>query len=134
MVRWFVGPEAGDVRRIESLITRSRHRGPHDETAMVGLEFESGVTAQITTSVLYASATRFELYGSQDAAICESTFGPYGGGRIRTGAGDLGFSPLDPYIGEIDDFCLAIRDGRDPEVPGEVGTANVALLERIAPA
>jgi len=43
------------------------------------------------------------------------------------------FPVKDPYVGEIADFVDAVRTGRDPEVSGEEGLRNVALLADAVP-
>ncbi len=45
--------------------------------------------------------------------------------------GALDFPVEDPYVGEIDDFARAVRDGRPPEVDGAEGLRNVELLEEV---
>ena len=46
-----------------------------------------------------------------------------------TNRGEHAFQPKDPYTGEVEDFVCAVREDRDPEVNGEEGARNVALLE-----
>ena len=105
--------------------------GPHDETAVVALELESGATAELTSSVLFASPTRFEVYGSEGYAIATGTLGPHGAGEIVTNDGPLPFPIENPFAGEIADFVAAVRDGRPPEVDGGEGLRNVELLESL---
>jgi predicted dehydrogenase len=83
--------------------------------------------------VLFDSTPRVELYGTGGQAVCEGTLGPHGRGTIRLGTQELAFEPVNPYAGEIADFAAAIREGRDPEVPGEEGLRNVAILLEAAP-
>jgi predicted dehydrogenase len=59
-----------------------------------------------------------------------ATLGPHGHGRIETQDGSFDYTPANPYVGEIEDFAAAIRDGRRPEVDGREGAANVDLLLR----
>ena len=127
-VRWFLLPGCGEVREVRSVVSRSVWKGPHDETAVVALEFESGATAEITTSVLFDAPKRMEVYGTNDFAICDNTLGLSGGGDIRIGSGSLSFEPKNPYVGEIEDFIDAIRNDREPEVTGEEGLRNVDIL------
>ena len=49
--------------------------------------------------------------------------------RIATHEGEHAFEAADPYTGEVEDFAAAVREDRDPEVNGEEGVRNVALLE-----
>ena len=128
-VRWYMLPSCGEVVRLTPVVTRSVFRGPHDETALLALEFESGATAEICTSVLFEAPRRMEVYGSDGYALFDDTLGRYGAGRIATHEGEHGFETADPYTGEIEDFAAAVRADRDPEVNGEEGARNVALLE-----
>lgn len=60
----------------------------------------------------------------------EDTLGAQGAGRIETHKGPLAFEAGNPYQGEIEDFVGAIRENRLPEVDGEEGMRNVALMLR----
>ena len=128
-VRWYMLPSCGEIVRLTPVITRNVFRGPHDETALLALEFESGATAEICTSVLFDAPKRMEVYGSEGHALFEDTLGRYGTGRILTHEGEQAFEPVDPYTGEVEDFAAAVLEDRDPEVSGEEGARNVALLE-----
>ena len=128
-VRWYMLPSCGEVVRLTPVITRNVFRGPHDETALLALEFESGATAEICTSVLFEAPKRMEVYGSEGFALFDDTLGRYGKGRIVTHEGAHAFEAADPFTGEVEDFAAAVREGRDPEVNGEEGARNVALLE-----
>ena len=129
-IRWYMLPSCGEIVRITPHIARNVFRGPHDETALLALEFESGATAEICTSVLFDAPRRMEVYGSEGYALFEDTLGRYGAGRIVTDEGEHAFEVADPYTGEIEDFVTAVREDRDPEVNGEEGARNVALLEQ----
>ena len=127
--RWYLLPSCGEITRLTPHITRNVFRGPHDETALLALEFESGATAEICSSVLFDAPKRMEVYGGDGYALFDDTMGRFGRGRIVTHEGEHAFAPLDPYTGEIEDFAAAVREDRDPEVNGEEGARNVALLE-----
>ncbi|MEO1493549.1 MAG: Gfo/Idh/MocA family oxidoreductase [Pseudomonadota bacterium] len=129
-IRWFMRPSCGEITEATSVINRAVYKGPHDETAVTAYQFESGATAELCVSVLFQGPRVMELYGSDGYAICTETLGPHGEGRIETHNGTFSYTPGNPYIGEIEDFCAAIRDGRTPEVDGAEGAANVDLLLR----
>ena len=128
-VRWYMRPSCGEVTRVTPHVTRNVFKGPHDETALLALEFESGATAEIVASVLFTAPKRMEVYGSDGYALFDDTIGRHGGGRIVTHEGEHAFEVTDPYAGEVEDFAAAVREDRDPEVDGEEGTRNIALLE-----
>jgi 1,5-anhydro-D-fructose reductase (1,5-anhydro-D-mannitol-forming) len=129
-IRWFMIPQCGEITRAESIINRQVFNGPHDETALLTYQFENGSTAELCASVLFKGPRVMELYGSEGYAICTDTLGPHGQGRIETHDGSFDYAPANPYVGEIEDFAAAIRDGRQAEVDGREGAANVDLLLR----
>jgi 1,5-anhydro-D-fructose reductase (1,5-anhydro-D-mannitol-forming) len=100
---------------------------------VIALAFESGATAEITTSVLYRSPRRVELYGAKGAAVCDETLGPHGGGTVTVDGAALLFAQVDPYAGEMADFARAIRERGRCEVDGAEGARNVEILSRAAP-
>jgi len=132
LVRWLM-QGAGEVVDVGSVIGQPRWKTGHDETAVVGLRFASGATAEILTSVLLAAPRRVEVWGSGGAAVCEDTLGPSGAGSITVDGADLAFARVDPYAGEIADFARAIRDGGACEVDGAEGLRNVEILTRACP-
>ena len=127
-VRWFMQPSCGEIVVQKNLISREVWKGPHDETALVSLAFESGATAEICSSVLFNAPKRMEIYGSDTYAVCDDTLGPHGAGTISIGGEPIDYEVVDPYAGEIADFVAAVRDGRSPEVDGREGYRNVATL------
>ena len=129
-IRWFMGPQCGEIEALEGVLSNAGFGTPRDETAVLAMRFENGATAELCASVLFKAPKRMEIYGSTGYAICENTFGPDGDGAIRTGDGAFDYSARNPYVGEIQDFVDAIRNDRDPEVNGEEGLRNVELLLR----
>ena len=127
-VRWYMGPSCGEIAQVSSVISNAVWGSPHDETAVLALKFENGATAEICTSVLFDAPRRMEIYGSDGHAICDSTLGPKGDGQIVTGDGAFEYTPENPYVAEIADFAAAVREQRDPEVPGTEGARNVEIL------
>ena len=128
-VRWLMTPSCGDIVVQENLISREVWKGPHDETALVSLAFESGATAEICSSVLFNAPKRMEIYGSESYAVCDDTLGPHGAGSIRVGGNPLEYAAVNPYVGEIVDFVAAARESRSPEVDGREGRRNVETLQ-----
>lgn len=132
LIRWLMMPSCGEVEAVGSVVSRSLWQGPHDETAVAVLRFESGATAEFCSSVQFAAPSRVEVYGSAGYAICENTLGPHGGGTLIMKTGELRFTRVNPYLGELADFVAAVEEGRPPEVDGREGQRNVELLTRIA--
>lgn len=133
LIRWLMVRECGEITELRSVVSRSVWNGPNDETAAVVLKFESGATAEFTSSVLFEAPSRMEVYGSRGWVVATGTLGPHGKGSIETRAGPLAFTPRDPYVGEIQDFAAAIRMGHEPAVSGPEGLRNVELLDLACP-
>lgn len=127
-VLWYLEPSCGKVTRQQSLIARDVWKGPHDETALIHLQFESGATAELCSSVLFNAPTQFELYGDTGFARGEDSVAISGKGRMWTHEGDWNFEPIDPYRLEIEDFADSIIENRKPEVDGHQGLENVQIL------
>ena len=132
LVRWLM-QGCGEVVGVGSAIGQPRWKTGHDETAVVGLRFASGATAEILTSVLLSAPRRVEMWGAQGAAVCDDTLGPAGAGSITVDGAALAFDPVDPYAGEIADFVRAIGSGGACEVPGDEGLRNVEILTEACP-
>jgi len=131
LIRWLMVPTCGEITQIVGLTSNSVWEGPHDETAVVAMKFESGATAEFCSSVQFESPHRVEVYGSAGYAIGTGTLGAQGAGTVVTNVGELPFEVSNPFVGEMEDFVAAIVDGRAPEVDGAEGLRNVELLEAL---
>lgn len=128
LARWFMRPACGELERALALTSNPVHHGPHDETAVLALRFASGATADILCSVLFRASRSIELYGEHGTARADDVLGPHGGGRITVEGRELAYQPVDPYMGELQDFVDAVAHGRAPEVDDDEGLANVRWL------
>lgn len=132
LARWFMLPTEGEIRDVRCLISRAKFDSPHDESAIVLLRFASGATAEICVSVQYASDPRVEIYGDAGWIRMENTLGRHGAGTIVHNDRRIAFLQQNPFLGELDDWIRAVRDGRLPEVSAQEGRTNVKwLLEAI---
>lgn len=132
LICWFMAPTCGEIRKIRSIVTHGRWDTPHDETALVLFEFDSGATAALTSSVLFKSDPLLEIYGHRGSAICRRTLGPSGEGNIEVNGKALDYSPVNPYEAELEDFVSAVKNNRPPRIGAHQGLRNVELLEKIA--
>ena len=128
-IRWLMMPGCGEIVVQENLISREVWKGPHDETALISLAFESGATAEICTSVLFNAPKRMEVFASDTYAICDDTLGPHGAGDISIGGEPMEFEVANPYAGRDCGLrrCRARWTG-PPEVDGREGLRNVETL------
>lgn len=127
-IRWVMLPTCGEVVSLKSHIGRSVWQAEHDESALVSMQFESGATAVLHSSVLFESDTRLEIWGSDGHVVGDAVLGAEGSGTLTTHAGVHHFEVKNPYVGEISDFVRAISTGAEPEVGGKEGARNVELL------
>lgn len=131
MIRWFMTPSCGEITSIKSTISKNRWKGPHDESALVSMQFESGATAEFCSSVLFESRSRLELYGEHGAAICDGTLSKDCQGSISINDKILKYKPIDMYAEQLQEFISAIETGRPSAVDGREGIRNVEILEKI---
>lgn len=129
LVSWLLG--ADKVKSSSCVVSSPVFGSAHDETSLVSLVFESGVTAQILSSVILRAPRVVEIFGSKGVIRCVETLGPRGTGSITVNGDELKFDPQDPYFGELQDFVVSVSHGEEPGVNGDAGAANVALLERL---
>ncbi|WP_371815105.1 hypothetical protein [Bradyrhizobium sp. CCBAU 51753] len=120
-MRWFADHDKRVLECRRSLISRKAWGGPHDETALIALQYSDSLTAEITTSVWFNSPSRVEIYGDKGFAMCEGTLGGRGEGTILINGQALECTPTVPFDGEIADFAAAVREDREPEVPALQG-------------
>jgi len=128
LIRWFFLPTEGEITHVASIISRAKFDSPHDESAVVALQFESGATAEICVSVQFESSPRVEIYGDDGWVRMENTLGRHGAGSIIHNGQSVSFEPRNPFLGELDDWIRAAKEGRSPEVSGEEGRKNVDWL------
>lgn len=112
LIRWMFRPESGEIVSIHAVTGGSVWDSLHDETAILSACFESVATAEFCTSVLFDSASRIEIYGSDGTVICDDTLGRHGSGTILFNGSVLEYEVVNPYAGEMRDFVEAIHDGR----------------------
>ncbi|MFO0560762.1 MAG: Gfo/Idh/MocA family oxidoreductase [Polyangiales bacterium] len=133
LVRWVMVPRAGEVTELRALWSSPKFRSRHDESTMLSMRFEDGSTAEVFASVLFRAPRRVELFGDEGYAHAEGTLGPWGEGTITVRDERLEYTPTNPYVGELDDFASAVREGRAPAVDGREALRNVELLARAIP-
>ncbi len=132
LIRWFMIPSCGEIAKIVPLVTTGIWNRPHDETALVNMKFESGATGEFTSSVLFQSPNRIEIYGDAGYISCENTLNWQGTGRITSHDGEIDFQTQNPFEAEVQDFVEVIRTGGNPEVGGVEATRNIEILEEIS--
>jgi predicted dehydrogenase len=99
-------------------------------------EFASGALGYLGTSWVHATRTEdIAVHGTQGQAWHENT-----GTRLllaRRGKPErveVPLTPTEPLVEELAEFARCVREKTRPEVGGEEGTANIAVLEAIVAA
>ncbi|HEX7087428.1 MAG TPA: Gfo/Idh/MocA family oxidoreductase [Vicinamibacterales bacterium] len=116
---------------------------PRIDIANVRLRFESGCIANLTASRISRDRVRkirvFQPdsyvavdYAAQELEVWRLIRGTEGPPRIDGGRVEV--QRDEPLRRELEDFVTAVRDGRDPAVPGEDGRRALALAQQITDA
>jgi predicted dehydrogenase len=132
LVRWVLLPSAGEVDVITAVASNSIYKGPHDEVALLSLRFKNGATAEICSSSIFSSPTRFEVYGTEGYFIAEDTLGRHGRGKIWSDKSELVFAAKNPFVEQLENFSRAIIDNSPVAVDGVEGLRNTNLLIQAA--
>ena len=104
--------------------------GNLDDVTSATIEFESGVLAQLGTSMVIPNIARTAVWGTEAAAWNEVD-----GAKFyvqKTGEMDRSEQPvetLDTIQDELEEFAANVRNGSRPETGGPEATAVVAVLE-----
>jgi predicted dehydrogenase len=139
----------GPVRKLCCFTANSVQNYASEDNAVVLLSFASGATGTVDT--LYcvpdqSSKNRLEVYGSLGSVLAEGTIGQAGQGRmaafLRPSQGEyeaqqvgqmedgaeIAPPPVNTYRAEVEDFSLAILEGRPPRVDGRAGLWSQRLM------
>jgi predicted dehydrogenase len=124
----------GPIARVMALSRRLVLTGMEiDDTTGILFEFASGALGYLGTAFVLANRTNLlALHGTEAQAFSEAE-----GSRLflqKKGEPDRSPVPLQPVdiiVEELAEFARCIREGGRPEVGGDEGTANVAVLEAI---
>jgi predicted dehydrogenase len=121
------------------------------DVAFINLEFASGIIAHVELAWLAPSKLRrTTVVGSEKMVVYDDTsnesvrifdagvtlpdpasFGEY---RMSYRTGSIvspRVEPLEPLLVELDDFCTAIRTGREPRSNAELGLEVVRMIEAV---
>jgi predicted dehydrogenase len=123
----------GPIARVMALSRRVVLDVDVEDVTAILFEFASGPLGYLGTSWVPATRTEWlTLHGTDAQAWVEGA-----GTRLsltRRGQGDrtpVPVTPVEPLVEELAEFARCVRDGGRPEVGGEEGIANIAVLEAI---
>jgi xylose dehydrogenase (NAD/NADP) len=131
LIRWTLVPMCGEVVLVRGLVSGGVWGTGKDETAIGLLQFASGATAELISSVLFESEPLAEVVGDRGTAVARHAFDPHGTGFIQVCGRPVEFPVVDPYKAEVDDLALCVRERRTPAVNCIEALRNVQILAEI---
>jgi predicted dehydrogenase len=127
--RYTTGMEPIAVTAQEGAKTKPEKFVDVEEALTWQMEFGDGIMAECsTTYTRRMSHLRAEAEGGW--AELDPAF-DYNGLKGKTTAGPLQFADINQQAAQMDDFALAIKEGRPTPVPGEMGRQDVAIIQAI---
>ena len=139
---------AGDWDEVSARCSNALHKGLEvEDTAMAWIKFENGATGVVqgSTACYPGELKRVELKGSTGSATLvddmptlwdfkdaepqdEAVRDWASQAQIGGGAADPMAISTEGHRAQIEDFAAAIRDGREPAIPGRDGRRAVELI------
>ena len=139
---------AGEVEEVSARCGNILHKGLEvEDTAMAWIKFKSGALGVIqgTTTAFPGESKRVEIKGSTGSATLVDdmpTFWQFEtekpedegirewvkGAQIGGGASNPTAISIEGHRAQIEDFAAAIREGREPAIPGREGKRAVELI------
>lgn len=125
-----------EVVRVGTQAVGDEQSGPFESSAVLSLDFESGVLATVVVSTRSEYRTLLEVSGTGGSLIAhdglnvehpltiEFRTGPHSGVQETEGV-----SNHLAYAHQVDAFAAAIEEGSEFEVPGEEGLRNQLILD-----
>jgi predicted dehydrogenase len=127
----------GPIARVTAFCRRVALTGAEiDDTTSILFEFASGALGYLGTSWVHANrGSTMTLHATEAQAWLEADGAKLllarRGQRERT---EVPVTPVDAIVEELTEFARCVREGKKPETNGEVGVANIAVLEAIVQA
>ena len=138
----------GKVDKVSAFTSRLVQAYPVEDTAVVSVMFRSGAVGVVDNHFNVpdeAVLNVLELYGSKGSVMAEGTIGQMSTGKMiarlqgetkgyaaaqqrsAVQAAEVFGDPRNIYQAEIEEFCKAIEEDRQPPVPGEDGLWNLKI-------
>lgn len=128
IVRWYFLPLCGEVKESKVVVTNQRYRET-DETSLISMKFQSGVTASIHSSILSHSPLNLKIDTSAGVISGENLAGDFNTRNIFIDNKKLMFEcKEDLYEKELIDLYMSVYQGRHPEVTAQEGVNNIKCL------
>ncbi len=127
--RYVTGMEPVAVTAKEMSKTKPGKFVTVEEALTWQMEFENGFVAQCRTSYS-EKQNKLRLEGENGWAELSPAYS-YNGIKGKTSAGKMKHEVVNQQALQMDDFALAIKEGRPSPVPGEMGRQDVKILQAI---
>ncbi|MEM7327850.1 MAG: Gfo/Idh/MocA family oxidoreductase [Pseudomonadota bacterium] len=105
-----------------------------DETLAADLDFESGASAHLTTSMAAGAKFRADLHliGSKGEIFFTNPLAPHAGGRLRTSTGrEAEISPISTYTHQLAAILKAVQSGAALPTEGDAILRQQAALDAV---
>ncbi|QEC42571.1 Gfo/Idh/MocA family protein [Pseudobacter ginsenosidimutans] len=127
--RYTTGLEPIAVTAVEGPKTKPEKFKDVEESLDWTLEFPGGIKAHCKTS--YTKNMNLLQANAEKGWFKLSPAYPYRGQQGETSEGKMNFPSVNQQARQMDDFALAILEGRATPVPGEMGRQDVKILQAI---
>ena len=128
-VRYTTGSEPRFVTAHEGEKTDAKRFADIEESLTWQMEMEDGSAAECKTS--YTEHWNLLKAEAENGWFQLSPAYEYTGLAGKTSKGKLDFPQINQQAAQMDDFALALKEGRESPVPGEMGKKDVAIIEAI---
>jgi predicted dehydrogenase len=127
--RYTTGLEPIAVRAQEGPKTDKEKFKSVEESLTWQMEFPGGIIAECKTS--YSEEMNLLQAGAGNGWAELSPAYKYKGIKGKTSQGEMQFPQVNQQAKQMDDFALAVKEGRATPVPGEMGRQDVKILQAI---
>jgi predicted dehydrogenase len=109
------------------------------ESVSYTLRYPSGIIGHCDTSFGVSESRRFRVHASDGFIDLDPAFS-YRGQRLRVKRGsaegethddEIVLKPVDHFAAEMDHFSACVLDGGEVKTPGEMGLADIRIIEAI---
>lgn len=127
--RYTLGKEPIAIRAQEGPKTDPEKFKTVEESLTWQMEFADGTIAECKTS--YSEDINLLRAEAENGWFELSPAYGYEGLKGKTSKGEMNFPEINQQAKQMDDFALAIKEGRPTPVPGEMGRQDVKILQAI---
>ena len=133
--RAVIGEEPESVTAVANRPTDDERFREVDASVAFTLRYPSGVLAHCATSFDSAESQFFRVDGTKGSVILDRAF-HYEGQRLRSvrerrGEEPIALEPVNHFVAEMDHLSACVLDGGGVRTPGEMGLADVRIIEAI---